>query len=226
MTFKLSRKIVFWHSKSYFDIRTESENHFLSLKTVFWHSNWVGKCHFYIRNPILTFEKLVGKSYFDIHNPILPFELIRKMLFWHSKSYFYIQTETENHILTFEILFWHSKWVGKWYWIFLYSKSYFDIRTESENRILTFEILLWHSNWVGNSYCDIRNPILTFKLSLKIIFFPWKPYYDIRTESENAIIIFEIVCCHSKKLVGKSYLDIQNPILTFELSRKIVFWHS
>ena len=75
--FELSRKIVFWHSKSYFDIRTEPENRILIFKILFWHSSWVGKC------------------YFDIRNPILTFELSRKIVFWHSKSYFDIRTESK-----------------------------------------------------------------------------------------------------------------------------------
>ena len=74
--------MLFWHSKSYFDIRTESENRILTFKIPFWHSNSVGKC------------------YYDIQNPILTFELIRKIVFWHSKSFF-----------------WHSNWVGKSYFV-------------------------------------------------------------------------------------------------------------
>ena len=113
--------ILFWYSKSYFDIRTESENPILTFKILFWHSLWM------------------GKSYFDIQNPILMFALSRKILFWHSKAYCHIQ----NPILTFalsrkiQILFWHLLRVGK---------SYFDI----QNPILTFalsrKILFWHSN--------------------------------------------------------------------------------
>ena len=95
--FELSRKIVFWHSKSYFDIRTESEKASLIFKILFCHSNWVGKSYFDIQNPILTFE-LSRKMLFLIQNPILTFELSRKMLFWYSKSYFDIRTESENRI--------------------------------------------------------------------------------------------------------------------------------
>ena len=115
---------------------------------------------------------------------------------------------------------------------FVFRFSFFDIRTESENRILTFKILFWHSNWVGKCDLDIQIPILTFELSRKIVFWHSKSYFDIRTESENAILIFKILFWHSN-WVGKSYFDIQNPILTFELSRKIciwtfeiLFWHS
>ena len=147
--------MLFWHSKSYFDIRTESENRILTLIILFLHSNWV------------------GKSYFDIQNPILTSDLSQKMLFWYAKSYFNIRTESENAILIFEILFdirtesenailifeslfWHSNWVGKCYFdirnpvltfglnrkmLFWYSKFYFDIRTESENQILTLKFL-------------------------------------------------------------------------------------
>ena len=126
MTFEMSRKMLFWYSKSYFDIRTVSENRILTFKILFWHSNWVGKC------------------YFDVRKPILTFELSRKMLFWYSKSCFDIRTESENAILIFKILFWHSNWVRKSnFYIkipiftfelhrkmqFCYSKSCFDIRT-------------------------------------------------------------------------------------------------
>ena len=205
--------MLFWHAKSYFDIRTDSKNRILTLKILVWHSNWVGKCFFDI--PIFTFElsrKIVfwhSKSYFDIRNPILTFELSRKILFWHTKSYFDIRTESENRILTFEIVFWQSIWVGK---------SYFDNRTETEYRIFTFEISfdIRTASEIVNSYFDIRKSknaifILTFELS--------------------AILTFKILFL---KWVGKSYFDIQNsiftlelsPILTFELSRKIVFWRS
>ena len=156
--------MLFWHSKSYFDIRTKSENAILIFKILFLHSNWLGKSnsklYFDIRteskNRILTFKIIfrhsnwVGKCYFDIQNPILTFELSRKKLFWYSKSYFGIRTVSENSILTF--------------------KSYFDIRTESENAILAFKVIFWHSNWVWKSYFDIQNPILTFESSRKIVF--------------------------------------------------------
>ena len=213
--------MLFWYSKSYFDIRSESENAILIFKILFWHSNWV------------------GKSYFDIQNPISIFELSRKMLFWYSKSYFDIRTvgksyfDIRNTILILDLsrikLFWHSK-------------SYFDIRTESENRILTFKVLFRQSNGVGKCYFDFQRPILTFELSRKIVFWHSKSYFDIRTEPENAILIFknlfwirtesenrnltfEILFWHSN-WVGKCYFDIGNPILTFELRRKMVFWNS
>ena len=96
-------------------------------------------------------------------------------------------------------------WVGK---------SYFDIR----NAILTFELS-------RKMLFDIQNPILTFDLCRKMLFWHSKSYFDIRIESENAILTFEILFWQSNR-VGKSYFDIQNPILTFELSRIIVFWHS
>ena len=50
-------------------------------------------------------------------------------------------------------------------------------------------------------------------------------FFDIRIESENPILIFKILFWHSN-WVGKSYFDIQNPILTFAMSRKILFWQS
>ena len=214
LTFELSQKIVFWHSKSYFDIRTESEYLFwhwksyltfeLSRKIVFWQS----KFYFDIRTESeKTFKILfwhsnwVGKCYFDIQNPILTFELSRKMLFWSSKSYFDIRTESEN--------------------VFWYSKSYFDIRTESENDILIFHILFWFKTCVGKWYFDIQNPILTFQnrilswkivfwhstfeLSRKMLFDIQNPIFDIRTVSENRIFsksYFDI------QLIGKCYFDI------------------
>ena len=130
----------------------------MTFEILFWYSNWF------------------GKSYFDTQNPILTFELSRKIVIWHSKSYFDNRTESEN-----ATVFWHSNWVGKSYfensslsfelrWKMLFWYSYFDIRTESENRILTFKILFWLSKWVGISYFDIQNPILTFELSRKIVF--------------------------------------------------------
>ena len=38
LTLALSRKILFWHSRFYFDIRSESEYPNLTIKIVFWHS--------------------------------------------------------------------------------------------------------------------------------------------------------------------------------------------
>ena len=159
--------MLFWYLKSYFDIRTQSENVLFIFKVLFLHSNGVGKC------------------YFEIENPILTFELSRKMLFWHSKAYSDIRTESENAIfdiqnpiLTFELsrksyfdilnpimTFELSRKMVSWY-----SKSYFDIRTYSEKHISTFKILFWLSNWVGKCYFDIQNPILTFELGRKIVF--------------------------------------------------------
>ena len=134
------------------------------------------------------------------------------MLFWYSKSYFDIRTESENAILIFKILFWHSNWVGKYFDYFdirtsenphIFTFELFDIRTESENSILTFKI---HSNWVGKSYFDIRNPILTFELSPKIVFWYSKSYLSFELSRK-------IVFWHSKS------------DLTFALSRKMLFWY-
>ena len=161
--------MIFRYSKSYFDIRTESENRILTLKILFWHSNWVGKWYFDII--LFWHSNWVGNSYFDIKSPNLTFELTRKMLFWYSKFYFDIWTELENRILTFKILCWHSNWVGKCY---LYIQNY----------ILTFELCRKIVIFV------IQNPILTFELSRKMLFWHSKSYFDIRTESENAILIF------------------------------------
>ena len=67
----------FWHSKSYFDIRTESKYAILTFEILFRHSHWVE----------------IG--YFDIRNPILTFALSLIRLFWYSKSYFDIRTESK-----------------------------------------------------------------------------------------------------------------------------------
>ena len=90
---------------------------------------------------------------------------------------------------------------------------------------MIFKILFWHSNWVGKCYFDFQNPFLTFELSRKILYSLSKSYLDIRTESGNRILIFKILFWHSN-WVGKCYFDIQNPILTFELRRKMLFRHS
>ena len=120
----------------------------------------------------------------------------------------------------------HSKEKLVWF-------SFFDIRTESENRILTFKILFWHSLWVEKFYSDIQKSILIFALSRKILF--WhasKSDFVFLTESENPILTFKILYWHSKFLfwhslwVGKSYFDIQNSTLTFEMSPKILYWNS
>ena len=179
--------------------------------------------------------------YFDIQNSILTFELSWKIVFWHSKFYFDIRTELENAILISKIIFWHSNWVEKWYFDIL--NPNFNIRTESENAILIFKILFWHLNWVGTSCFLVQYPIFTFQLSRKIVFWHSISYFDIRTESENSILILKILFWHSNwvgkshfdiqkipfwysKWVGKWNFDIQNPVLTFEPSLIIVFWQS
>ena len=213
------------------------------FEILFWHSDWVGKSYFNIQNPILTFElsrKIV--FYFDIQNPILTFELSRKIVFYF---------EIQNSILTFELrwkmLFWYPKLYFDIRTVsenrnFCHSKSDFDIQTESENAILTFKILFWHLNWVGKCnlifkfmfwhsiwvekwYFDILNPNFNIRTESEnaILIFK-KSYFDIRTESEHRIFSFNILFSHSN-WIGKLYFDIQYPILTFELSRKILFWY-
>ena len=190
LTFELSRKIVLWQSKSYSEIRTESENAILTPEILFWNSNWVGKLYFVIQseNAIVIFKILfwysnwVGKSNFDNQNRFLTFDLSRKMQLWYSKSYFEIRTGSENRILTFKILFWHSNWVGK---------CYFDIR----NLILTFELIRKIVFWYSKSD-------LTFELNRKMLFWYSKSYFDIRTESVNRILTFEILF-HYSNWVGK-----------------------
>ena len=104
LTFGLSREMLFWHSKSFFDIRTQWENRIFIFKILFWNSNWVGKSY--------------SKSYFDIptesENRILTFKILFRHSNWVGKCSFGIQ----SHILTFEL---NCKM------LFSYSKSYFDI---------------------------------------------------------------------------------------------------
>ena len=169
-----------------------------------------------------------------------------------------IWTESENSIMTFKILFCHSNLFRKFYFYIqipiLHSNwieySYFDIQSPILKFKLNRRIVFWHSNWVGKCYFDIQNPVLTFELSRKMLFWYSKSYFDFRTESENRfwnsksyfniwtksenrILIFKILFWHSNWVgksffwhsiwVGKCYFDIQNPVLTFELSRKMVF---
>ena len=103
-----------------------------------------------------------------------------------------------------------------WFSFFVFHFSFFAFR---------FSLFVFrYSNWVGKFYFDIQNPILTFELSRKNVFWHSKSYFDIRTEAENPILIFKILFWHSN-WVGKTYFDIQNPLLTFALSRKILFWY-
>ena len=122
--------------------------------------------------------------------------------------------------MIFKILIWHSNWVGK---------SYFDI----QNLILTFKLSQKSYFLCGGVYyfhvvCPPIRPSvrpyvrLILELSRKMLFWHSKSYFDIRTESENRIFTFEILFWQSNR-VGKSYFDIQNPILTFKLSRKSYF---
>ena len=196
--------MVFLHSKFYFDIRTETENHILTFK------NHIS--HFDIQNPILTFKLSPNILTFELKYGIFTFKILFWHLNWGRKSYFNVQISYfdirmghEYRILTFKlklnIVFWHSK-------------SYFDIQTEAVYRILTFEIPFWHSNWGGISHFDIQNPIYTFKLrpisyfdiqnpilafilGRKIVFWLSKCYFDIRTEGEYHIWTFKILFIHS-----------------------------
>ena len=213
LTFELGPNIEFWHSKSYFDIRTWTEYRIFCFSLfVFRHSN-SGRI-----------------SLFDILNPILTFEFGQNIEIWHSKSYFDIRTWTEYRILTFEILFWHSN-SGR--------ISNFDILSpnltfefgpniefwHSEYRILTFEILFWHSNSGQISNFDIQNLILTFELGPNIEFWNSNSYFDNRIRAEYRILTFKILFWHSN-LDRISNFDFQNPILTFEFGQNIDFWHS
>ena len=98
--------------------------------------------------------------------------------------------------------------------------------------ILIFEILFWHSLWVGKSYFDIQNPILTFAMSRKILF--WHSENPILTFAPSRKILFRHlksffdICSESEMLFwhSKYYIDIryesEKAILTF----KILFWTS
>ena len=240
LTFELGPNIEFWHSKSYFDIRTWTEYRIF-------------------RFSLFVFDIRIRAEYrfFDILSPILTFEFGQNIEFWHSKSYFDIRSWTEYRILTFEILFWHSN-SGRIsnfdirnpnltfefgpdieFW---HSNSYFDFRTWTEYRILTFEILFWHSNSGQISNFDIQNLILTFELGPNIEISNSNSYFDNRIRAEYRILTFKILFWHSnlaeyRILTFKilfwhsnsghiSNFDIQNPILTFEFGPNIEFWHS
>ena len=136
LTFALSQNRLFWYSKSYFDICTESKYAILTIEILFWHSHWVE----------------IG--YFDIRNPILTFALSRNRLFWHSKSYFDIRTESIYVFLTFKILFWYSHWVEIGYFdiqnlilTFALSRNtrLFWHKTKYQNALLIFCLSGWYS---------------------------------------------------------------------------------
>ena len=62
LTFKMGPNIVFWHPKSYFDIRTgRDEYRIVTIKILLWHLNWDWILYFDIQNPILTFEMVLLK---------------------------------------------------------------------------------------------------------------------------------------------------------------------
>ena len=161
LTFKLTPNIVFWYSKSYFDIWTEAEYRILTFYSYFVFGTGA-------QYHILTF-----KSYFDIQTGTEDRILTFKILFWHSNrcriSYFDFQNpilhsnsgqlshfDFQIPILIFElrpnIVFWHSK-------------SDFDIITGAEYMYhilhFTFKNQIWHPNWGWISYFDFQNPILT-----------------------------------------------------------------
>ena len=234
LTFELRPNIVFWHSKSYFDIRTWAEYRILTFKILFWHSNWGRISYFDIQNPILTFE--IGRksiliikilfwhsslgqiSYFDIQNPILTFELGPNIVFWHSKSYFddlgrISYLDIQNPILTFKlsnIVFWHSK-------------SYFDIRNRRIS-YFEFKIGFWHELKIS---ILIQNPILTFECQ-NIDFEYQNPIFDIRPNSNVKIGFWmskydirpKSFCSNFKigfwmsKYDFRPEFEFQNPILT------------
>ena len=250
LTIEFGPNIEFWHSKSYFDIRTWTEYRILTFKILFWHSNSGKISIFDIRTRteyrILTFEILFlhsnsGRiSNFDIQKIILKFAFGPNIEFWNSKSYFDIRTWTEYRILTLKILFWHliSGRISNFdiqnliltfelgpnieFW---HSKCYFDIRIRAKYRILTFKILFLHSNVDRISNFDIRNPIFTFEFRPNIEFWHSKSYFYIQIQAEYRILTFKILFLHSNS--GRILnFDIQNLILTFELGPNIECWHS
>ena len=106
LTYEFRLNIAFWHSKTYFDIRTLAKYRILTFEILFWHSNSGLITYFDIRDPVSTFEFRRNiafwhsKCYFDIRTG-------PNITFWHSKYNFYIRTRAEYRILTFEILFLH-----------------------------------------------------------------------------------------------------------------------
>ena len=63
----------------------------------------------------------------------------------------------------------------------------------------------------------------TFHSKVKLV---WFSFFAFRFSFFGFRFSFFAFRFRYSNWVGKSYFDIQNPILTFELSRKIVFWHS
>ena len=128
-TFALRPNIVFWHSKTYVDIRIETEYYvfvfrffcfslfvFRFSSFAFGHSNWGGISKFNIQNPIFDIRTEAEYRILTFEIPIFTLEFRPNIVFWHWRiSYFDIRSP----ILTFElrptIVFWHSK-------------SYFDSR--------------------------------------------------------------------------------------------------
>ena len=141
---EFSPNFVFWHSKSYFDIRTEADYRFshlksyfdiqteaecriLTIKISFWHSKEKGRILYFDSEILFWHSNWDRMSNFDNRNPDITFKLSPNFVFCHSKSYSDIPNKAEYRILTFEILFWHSDCsrISN----FLESKSYFNTRT-------------------------------------------------------------------------------------------------
>ena len=102
---------------------------------------------------------------------------------------------------------------------FVFHFSFFDIRTESENPILIFKILFWHSHWVGKSYFDIQNPILSFALSRKILFWSFAP--------SRKILFWYIKIGFSDSVrMSKEDFECQNTFFRLSSNVKIGFWIS
>ena len=100
LTLEMRPIIVFWNSKSYFDIRTQDEDRILTFKILFWQSKW-GWISF-LRFKILFWHSIYGqKSHFDIKNPIMKSKCKPNIVALHLKSYFDVQNEAKCIIWTF-----------------------------------------------------------------------------------------------------------------------------
>ena len=100
----------------------------------------------------------------------LTFEADRIYNTWFIKSWTYQQTPA-----LLKNQFYQQGEVGL---IFIFHFSFFRFSLF----VFRFSLFVFrYSNWVGKLYFDIQNPILTFELSRKILFWYSKSYLDIRT---------------------------------------------
>ena len=99
-------------------------------------------------------------------------------------------------------------------------------------------MLIWHLNLILHSHCyyHIRNLILAFARSWKMLYsiltiaLSQKCYFDIHNPfwnshwAWNGFLIFEVLFEHSHWVV-KGNFAIQNPILAFTPSQKMLIWY-